>query len=241
MSSVYPAASVHGEIQQIFENIFFVPGSIIMAPGFQISRNMIIVRAGKELTLISSVRLNEDGLRALDKLGEVKHVVKLGGYHLGNHNGIDDAFYVNRYQAKLWAMAGMEHSGNLETSYLLKEDGALPFNGASFFSYHTSSMAEGLILIEQEGGILISADSLQNWQQGDPLFSEAAATRMQSLGFMRNANVGPEWRRMCEPKAEDFVRVKNLNFQHLLPSHGNPILNSAKQQFSATFKELFNI
>ncbi len=86
----------HGDIETAFPNVYFVMGT--SRPNFegmtwQFSRNMTIVRDGDVLTLINAVRLNEDGLRALDQLGQVKNVVKLGSFH-----GIDDAFYVDRYR-----------------------------------------------------------------------------------------------------------------------------------------------
>ncbi len=158
----YPAATPHYKIEEIFEDVFFVTGSVVMAPGFQISRNMIIVRSGTALTLISTVRLDDEGLKALDTLGKVEHVIKLGSYHLGAHNGLDDPFYVDRYDAKLWAMSGMKHIEGLETSYTLINSGELPFKGASIFAFETSKMPEGLLLIDKAGGILVACDSLQN-------------------------------------------------------------------------------
>ena len=241
MSKLYPLPTAHSDIQEIFEDVFWVQGSLIMAPGFQISRNMIIVREGDELTLISSVRLNEAGLKALEALGTVKNVIKLGAYHLGAHNGIDDGFYVNQYNAKLWALPHMTHGPDLHSDHLLTEGGELPFSAASLIQYETSSMPEAMILLERDAGILITADSLQNWAQADEYFSEVAAEKMQSLGFIKPANVGPEWRRVCEPKASDFVKVLQLRFKHLMPSHGTPVINTAKQQYAATFKALFNI
>jgi len=41
----------------------------------------------KQLTLINPVRRDEEGLRALEALGEIKHVLRLGPLH-----GMDDAF-----------------------------------------------------------------------------------------------------------------------------------------------------
>lgn len=58
-----------------------------MMLGIQVSRNMIILLQGHELTLISAVRLNDRGLQQLDRLGQVRHVVKLGAYHLDAKNG----------------------------------------------------------------------------------------------------------------------------------------------------------
>jgi len=239
--TTYPVATSHGKIKEIFADVFLVTGSVIMAPDLQISRNMIIVREGTSLTLISTVRLDKNGLQALEALGEVKHVVKLGAYHLGDNNGMDDPFYVERYNAKLWAMPDMNHLEGLSTTNLLIPGGELPFKDALMFSYETSKKPEGLLLIKRAGGILISCDSLQNWVEPDEYFSEVAANAMKKFGFFRAANIGPEWRRVCQPKASDFSRVLALGFEHLLPSHGTPILDTAKEEFTDTFSEFFGI
>ncbi len=240
MDNRFPEATPHGDIEQVFDDVFVVKGSVVMAPGLQISRNMTIIRQNGDLILISAVRLNEKGLKNLDALGKVKHVVKLGAYHLGQKNGLDDAFYIDRYQATLWALPGMKHNHGLTTDQELTEQN-LPIQGARFFVYSSSKMPEGLLLLNQEDGIVIAADSLQNWAEVDTFFSDKAAAMMQQAGFFQPANIGPEWRRMNQPNAEDFCLVKALNFKHLLPSHGTPILNSAKEQISSTIDTLYSL
>ena len=235
MQSEFPAPTPHGEIREIFEDVFLVTGSVMMAPEVQISRNMIILREGEALTLISTVRLNDEGLKALDALGRVDSVVKLGAYHLGVHNGLDDPFYVDRYAAKLWALESMEHKGSLRTTHPLRPGSNMPVTKASLFTYDSSKMPEGMLLLHRDGGILISADSLQNWAEVDEFFSENAAIRMQQAGFIQPANVGPEWLRVCQPEPHEFARVAELEFTHLLPSHGTPILNTANEEFRTTF------
>ena len=70
---------------------------------------MVIIRNGNELSLINTVRLNEEGLAVLDALGTVKNVIRIGAFH-----GRDDGFYLERYQAKLWALKGMKSEGDHE-------------------------------------------------------------------------------------------------------------------------------
>jgi len=241
MDNRYPVATDHGDIKEIFKDVFFVTGSVVMAPGIVLSRNMIILREGKSLTLISSVRLNDQGLQALDALGKVEHVIKLGAYHLGVHNGLDDPFYVQRYNAKLWAMPEMDHKQGLETTVYLTPQTALPIKGLAMFQFDSSKMPEGLLLLERDGGILIACDSLQNWCEIDPFFSEKAAVSMQRAGFIRAANVGPQWYKVCDPQSIEFERILRMPFCHLLPSHGTPIIDTANQQFAATFKAMFRL
>jgi hypothetical protein len=238
MTDTFPQATPHGEIQQIFDDVFFVTGSVVMLPGMQVSRNMIILREHGALTLISPLRLSSDGMAQLDQLGRVENIVQLGAYHLGAHNGLDDRFYVERYDAKLWMLEGMAHKAGLKADHILKPGGPMPVCGADLFVYESSSRPEAMVLLNRDGGILISADSLQNWVAVDPYFSEMAGERMTQAGFIRPANIGPEWRRVCQPDASEFAKVTALDFAHLLPSHGVPLLHDAKAQFEKTFADL---
>lgn len=159
---------------------------------------------------------------------------------MGAHNGLDDPFYVERYNAKLWALNEMEHKGGLAADHILVPDGEMPARDISLFVYESSAMPEAMFVLNREGGIVIAADSLQNWAVVDEFFSDAAAKAMTNAGFIRPANVGPEWLRHCAPDAVEFDRVAKLEFRHLLPSHGRPLLETAKEDLKARFSELFS-
>src|SRR5450631_480927 len=97
---IYPPALPHDPIEKMFEDIYLVIGTSITpheGVDIQHSSNMTIVRNGEELTLINTIRLDDSGLKQLDALGKVKNIVRLGAFH-----GQDDAFYLNRYHARLW-------------------------------------------------------------------------------------------------------------------------------------------
>ncbi len=201
---------------------------------------MTIIREGLDLTLISAVRLDEQGLKQLDSLGRVKHIVQLGAFHLGQKNGLDDPFYLNRYQARYWSLPGMEHQNGLIPDDLLTKD-HLPISSARLFNYNCAKMPEALLLLEREGGILIAADSLQNWAEVDDYFSPKAAEFLKENGFIKAANIGPQWLKTSQPDPSDFMRLKDLPFSHLLPSHGSAITGSARQQVSASIDRLFPV
>ena len=56
----FPSALVHGEIRELFPDVFFVTGTMTIAgKPMSFSRNMTIVRDNGSLTLINSVRLDE--------------------------------------------------------------------------------------------------------------------------------------------------------------------------------------
>ena len=237
--SELPPALPHGRLEEVLSGVFFVTGTTrpkFMGKQWQFSRNMTVLCEGDSLTLVNTVRLDDAGLAALDALGKVEHVVKLGAFH-----GLDDAFYVGRYQAALWALPGMEHEHGLETTHPLTVGGATPVTDASLFVFETSSKPEGVLLVDRDGGILISCDSLQNWVEPDEYFDEPSAKMMGDQGFFRPANVGPGWKMSCEPKADDFARLKRLSFRHLLSAHGVPLKDQAHQQLSATFADLYGV
>lgn len=234
----YPQALAHGAIQQIFDDVFFVSGAmetVLMELDWQFSRNMTIIREGNRLIIINSIRLNEKELVELDKLGQVTDVIRLGALH-----GRDDAFYVERYHAQYWAMSGFDNNANLKINELSTE-AKLPISDASLFQFGTTKIPEAILCLQREGGIAIACDALQNWLTPDEHFCESSTARMQEMGFFTPANVGPVWLQAAEPKVEDFVRLKALTFKHALCGHGEPLLHTAKEDYLATFSQLFNI
>jgi hypothetical protein len=221
----YSPLWAHGQLKEIFPNIFFVMGTNITTyEGTQLqhSRNMVVVKNANELTLINTVRLNEIGLAALDNLGQVKNVVRIGAFH-----GRDDAFYLDKYQAKLWALQGMQHEHHKVTDTELKSGGNMPFPDCSLFVFETSTHPEGILNVNREGGILITCDSVKNWTHADKYFSEETAKLYQSMGFFGLATISKIWQQASHVKGQDFARLKLLSFRHLLSAHGEPLLNEA--------------
>ena len=235
--SNYYSCLPHDQIREVFPDVFFVTGTYsgdIGGASWQFSRNMTVVRDGDALTLINTVRLDDAGLKNLEDLGTVTNVVKIGSMH-----GVDDAFYKDRYNAKYWAMPGMQQ--DLEVDVELTEDGEMPFSGASLFEFKTIKLPECILRLDREGGIMIACDALQNWINHDEFFSDDSRALMQEMGFFTRANVGPVWMQFNEPDAEDFRRLKNIPFKHALSGHGEPLRDTAHEDYSATFSRIFGI
>ena len=75
----FPPAAPHGPLVEVFPDLFLVTGTMKL-PGVmpvRFSRNMTVVREGERLVLVNTVRLDEAGLAALDKLGKVTDVVRI--------------------------------------------------------------------------------------------------------------------------------------------------------------------
>ncbi|WP_027329126.1 hypothetical protein [Marinimicrobium agarilyticum] len=231
----FPPALAHGAIEEVFSDVFFVSGAmetVLMNLDWQFSRNMTIIRDGERLILVNSIRLSDEGLAQLERLGKVTDVVRLGALH-----GRDDAFYLDRYQAQYWVMPGLETDPELGAQTLQTSE--LPLGDASVFQFETSKIPEGVLHLQRDGGILIACDALQNWLSPDEHFCDASRERMEGMGFFTPANVGPVWLQAAEPGAEDFQRLKALTFKHVLCGHGEPVRDNAREAFSETFTRLF--
>lgn len=234
-----PPALPHGPLEPVFTDVFHVTGAMeahIQGADWAFGRNMVVVREGERLVLINTVRLNEAGLEALDTLGTVTDVVRLGGLH-----GRDDAFYVHRYGARLWQPPAVPDRGAPPPDRTLTPDGPLPLDGASLFAFTTTAVPETVLHLDRDGGILIACDALQNWEAPDDYTPEDCRALMTEMGFYTRANVGPVWIAAAEPGAADFAALKQWSFRHALCGHGTPVRDDADAAFAATFQRLYGV
>lgn len=229
----------HGPIEEVFKDVFSVTGTMrneFFGAMWQFSRNMTIVREDGRLTLINTVRLDPAGLAALDRLGKVAHVVRIGDMH-----GVDDRFYVERYGATYWAMPGMTAPAGLAIHKRLGEGGAMPLKDATLFTFTTTTRPEGIIRLDREGGIMIACDSLQNWVGPDEFFDAGTIEKMQGMGFFAKGGIGLAWIHGSEPKPDDFRRLKEVRFRHALCGHGVPLRDTAQADYHAAFQKFFQV
>ena len=235
----FPDTLPVGSLREVLPDIFFVMGQMNSGSGARLmcfSRNMTVVRDGTDLTILNSVRLDGERLRALDALGTVRHIVRLGFNH-----GRDDAFYLDRYEAEFWAIPGMEFDRGEEITRELVASQPGPCEGSTVFTFDTTNEPEAILRLDRHGGVLISCDSLQNLSGPNEFFNETAIIVMREAGFFNPANIGPGWWHKARPKPGDFARLKLLEFRHVLSGHGDPCLDSADRQFSAAFAKLMGV
>ena len=233
----YPPAMRHGPIELVGDEVFWVRGSIGLGPGLRITRNMAIVRSGDELTLVHAVRLSPEGEAELEKLGTVKNVVKVAYMH-----GQDDAYYLDRFGATYWALPDGARDQDPEIQQELR-DNNLPFDDAKLFEFRDTKEKEAALLVERKDGILITGDSVHNWTDTAGC-SPPAKLVTRLMGFLkRPAQIGPPWRKMMTPDGgtlrPDFERLANLDFAHIVPAHGRPLMNTARQDLRATIEATF--
>lgn len=241
----FPAVCPHGQLEELFPDVFFVMGSVKMAGPLPVrfSRNMTVIRQGEALTLVNSMRLDDAGLAALDQLGKVEHVIRIAGFH-----GMDDPFYKHRYGAKVWAVKGHVYAKGFKAVETKPADGyfhpdvemdagtELPIADATLIPF-TCRGGESLLRLDREGGILISGYALQNWSEADRYFNWVAAVMMRLMGFIKPHNVGPGWLEMAEPKREEIAALLDLDFQHVLPVHGAPVIGGAKEKYRPSIEK----
>jgi hypothetical protein len=242
-SRAHPAALPHGEIREVFPGVFFTTGTMRMAGPIPVrfSRNMTIVREGERLVIVNSVRLTEEGLRRLDGLGKVTDVLRIAGYH-----GMDDPFYKERYGARIWAVKGQRYTAGFGRKtaepYFMPDvemdaTTELPLSGAKVYVLG-SRPAEGLLLLERAGGILVSGDCLQNWHRTDGYFNLLSKLMMKRMGFIKPHNVGPAWLKQANPPIDELRGILDLGFEHVLPAHGAPVQGGAKEKYRPRIEQL---
>ena len=230
----------HDNILQLFDNIWVVTGLVKMPMTMKISCKMYIYKDAEtgNLTLIEAIRLSEHALKDLDQLGKVVNVIRLGGFH-----GRDDAFYRERYGAKIHAIKGQLYMRKLappdaktipymEADVWMKDSSDVPIMNAELKTIDKSNPPEGLLLLKQEGGILISADVLQNMPTPDKYMNFMAKYMMKRMGFFHAYNIGPAWLRFSKPSKASIRSILELEFNHVLPSHGEPVIGDAKSKYT---------
>lgn len=218
----------HGELTSFLDDLWFVQGQnrTHHAGAFlQTSRTMLVVRDGPRLTLVNTVRLDDRGLDALDALGRVEDVVRLGAFH-----GRDDPFYRDRYGARLWAVPGSTHGDGKPADRPLIDGGEVPIAQARAVVFTTAAHPEAALLLERSGGVLVTCDAVQSWAGSDPYFSPETAAMFEAGGLLRRVNVPSTWVDACKPRVEDFERLLALPFRHLVTAHGVPALEDARER-----------
>ncbi len=89
---------------------------------------------------------------------------------------------------------------------------------------------EGALLVEREGGLLITCDAVRHWVP-HRLMSIGARTITSLLGFRYPAQLGPPCRKVMTPPGgslkADFERLAALPFDSLIGGHGGLLRGDA--------------
>lgn len=236
----YPEVLPHDPPRLIAEDLYVVHGCVRMTAMVRFSRNMIIVRDAGQLTLINPVRMDEPGLAALEALGTVAHVLRLGPYH-----GMDDPFYVDRYNTTFWSFEGGTTYTSPTITHPLTEGGALPFSRAHLFAFAHMKEPEGAILLERSPNVLLTCDSVQTYTTPPhkPHTNWFTSILMPLIGFPNKTIIGPAWMKLLvTDKAgmeAEFKRLLGWEFDQLIGAHGTFLKSGAHAELEQAFTKMF--
>lgn len=235
--TIHPPAYPHDSIEEIISDVFMVRGTIKMNALMRITRNMAVIRHEGKLTLVNPIRLNDAGEAQLRALGEVTQILRLGPMH-----GVDDPYYIDRFNAKLWAQGESAAYPEPKPDRIVSAGSILPFPDARLFCFEGMNQLESALLIGREGGLLLTCDSIQHY--GDYRHNNwIARTLMPFIGFPRTTIVGPIWLKIMTPEGgsleSEFRRLLELEFQHLFSAHGSFLQDSAHASIEAAVDRAF--
>src|SRR3954447_24916246 len=101
--ATFPAALPHGPITKVVDGVYSVRSGFRMGPGVVISRTMTIVQADDGLALLNAARLSDEGHAELERIGPIKHLIKLSDSH-----GVDEPYFIDRYKPEVWTLDGVK-------------------------------------------------------------------------------------------------------------------------------------
>ncbi len=227
----YPDALPHDPPKQVAEDLFVVYGCVKTNAFVRFTRNMTVVRDNGQLTLINPVRMDEVGLAALEALGDVAHVLRMGFAH-----GMDDPFYVDRYQTSFWSFEGGKSYTEPAITHVLSEGGPLPFANARLMQFGHMRQPEGAILLERNPGVLLTTDAIQSYltPPHSPHTNWLARRMLPILGFPKETLIGPIWMKLAVSDhagiKSDFERLLDWDYDQLLAAHGTFLPANAKAE-----------
>lgn len=227
-----------GEIERVFDDVWWAYGTTRMGPGVLIPRTMVILRERGDLVLIHPVMMPDAQQSQLEALGPVKHIVRLGSFH-----GMDDLAYVQRYAPTVWAPPLVDLKPGIQVHHELVPGGDLPIANAALFKFESSRVPEVALLLNKHDGVLLACDSVQNWEHTTGC-SAIGSLVSRLMGFRGRACIGPQWLKAADPEnkkrlSPDFERLLKLNFRHAIGGHGGPILDTARDDLRLQVRRAF--
>jgi len=217
----FPAALPHGPITKVVDGVYVVRSGFRMGPGVVISRTMTVVQADDGLTVMNAARLSEEGLAELERLGPIKHLVKLSDSH-----GIDEPYFVDRYKPEVWTLDGVKH---LAGTRRLGPDGPLSA-GRVIALPGATGWRECMYWLPNGGGTLVACDALQNHADTEGA-SFVARLITPMMGFKGGLIVAPMWRKYQKVVGSQvsaaFAPALELSFSNVITGHGPAIAGGA--------------
>jgi hypothetical protein len=226
----------HGKVVKVFDDVYMVEGSFPMLPGVRIGRAMTIVKNGDDLTVINSIRVDEETEEEIKKLGTIKNLVRLCTGH-----GLDDPYYFQTFKPKYYSVA-KEPMANAPHDVNLTEESEVPIPDAKvivFKNIPKGAEPECAMLIPQGGSTLVTVDAIQNGATPDHS-SFLGRNMTYMLGFNHTCNCPPLWRHNNGMDHwNDMERILALEWDNLCTGHGPAMVGGAKAAVEKNLKAIW--
>lgn len=199
-----------------------------------IGRTMtIFYKSGDELVIFNSMRVNEATEAEIQKLGKIKHIVRMCDAH-----GLDDPYYVKTFKPTYWSFDTFKPvpGSPLPHDKTLKE-GDTPIPNMKIAAIESGK--ECAFWIPDHGGTLICVDIIQNTVDL-PVHASWFGKKMASwAGFMGEcACAPPMWKLLHGKEHKKFIEtILSWDFENLFTAHGSARVGGAKPLCQKHFAE----
>jgi hypothetical protein len=219
--TTFAPAMPHGPITKIADGVHVVRSGFRMGPGVVISRTMTIVETGDGLALLNAARLSDEAHAELERIGPIKHLIKLSDSH-----GLDEPYFVDRYKPEVWTLEGVTSiagTRRLGPDSPMRDGRVLALPGAK-------GWREVMYWAPNGGGTLIACDALQNHVdlEGTSLMARLVTPLM---GFTGGLIVPSMWRKYQKIAGAQvraaFAPALALSFVNVVTGHGPAITGDA--------------
>ena len=160
-------------------------------------------------------------------------------------HGMDDPFYVDRYQAQFWAFDDGKTYRQPNIDHPLNENVSLPFRQAKLFAFKHMKETEGAILLERSPNLLLTCDAVQSYLNPPHTPHTNFITRllMPLIGFPKKTLIGPMWMKFLVTDRDgmkaEFERLLKFEFEQLLAAHGTFLTENAHAEVKKAFDNMF--
>ncbi len=218
----------HGKLVTIFPDVLLVKGTMRLFGVFRYSRNMTVLKSGNSLILVNPVRLSSEGEEALLAHGSIDHILKIGSLH-----SVDIPYYMDTFSPKLWMLNDDKSLDDYKADDVLNDHPTLPFLDLKVHVFEGSKIPEAVLVMPSNGGVLLSCDSLVNMTADDEHANGLVRTLSRLLP--KPTYIGPNWVKIAKPSKKSLTDILDFEFKHLVPAHGDPVLENAKEELEGYF------
>jgi len=242
-ATVYTVQSV----EKLDDNVFCIHATARVRKVARINRNIIVLRHNKrQLTLISPVRLDEEGEAKLLQLGTPIRIIRLAP----TQGVLHDRYYLRKFpQVRRWAPAESSDDDVPVHRLLLDEDDAI-LPACHVFCFQETAEPECALVLLQDyvGNLLVTSQALQAHRENQ-LINIPMRAKLASDGMMAGeAVIPPPWLKRVTHGSNhrkrlraDFERLLRLDFDRLVSSSGVMIYQGAKEKAVLAVERAFPV